>query len=99
MEIPDEKFEACKKLTSVVIPTSVRRIGREAFFDCGSLTSVVIPNSVTSIGDFAFYLCKQLSSVEYDGVIYTSKTDLKTSLKDNDVTIGSYISHKTNLNE
>ena len=46
-----------------VIPSSVTRIGEEAFYCCEGLTTVTIPSSVTSIGDAAFYKCKGLKSV------------------------------------
>ena len=47
----------------VTIPSSVKRIGDEAFWCCTSLTSVKIPSSVKSIGVQAFYECKNLTSV------------------------------------
>lgn len=47
----------------IVIPDSVRRIGKYAFSDCTNLTSIEIPNSVTDIGDFAFYGCTALASI------------------------------------
>ena len=46
-----------------LIPTSVNRIGNEAFSYCSRLTSVNIPNSVTEIGEYAFYYCSSLTSV------------------------------------
>lgn len=49
-------------LTSVTIPSTVNRIGWDAFYGT-SLTSVTIPSSVTYIGGFAFYYCKKLTSV------------------------------------
>ena len=49
--------------SKVVIPDSVRRIGKYAFSDCTNLTSIEIPNSVTEIGDFAFYGCTALASI------------------------------------
>ena len=56
-------FTGCKSLTSVTIPESVTRIGKEAFRDCSSLKNVTIPESVTSIGNSAFSGCSNLMSV------------------------------------
>ena len=54
-EIPDNAFNGCRELKSVVLPVTARRIGSHAFNGCSSLTGFVIPDSVTSIGSFAFY--------------------------------------------
>lgn len=51
------------KITSVIIPSSVTRIGSGAFWNCTGLTSVTIPDGVTSIGSSAFYNCTGLTSV------------------------------------
>ena len=49
---------------TVVIPSSVKRIGEKAFEKCGKLKSVVIPASVTEIGEGAFSWCDHMASVE-----------------------------------
>lgn len=56
-------FQECKKITSVTIPGSVVRIGRNAFSDCIRLSSVTISDNVTEIGSAAFYGCSNLASV------------------------------------
>lgn len=45
------------------IPTSITRIGSEAFGGCCNLVSVTMPNSVTSIDSSTFYHCENLASV------------------------------------
>ncbi len=53
--IPNNAFNCCFGLASIVIPESVTSIGDLAFNNCSGLTSVVIPSSVTSIGEAAFH--------------------------------------------
>jgi hypothetical protein len=55
--------QAKTTLTTILLPSSVTSIGREAFHGCSGLTSVTIPNSVTSIGEYAFSFCTGLTSV------------------------------------
>ena len=56
-------IEACKNLTSIIIPDSVTRIGDDAFYKCTSLTSITIPDSVTNIGEGAFGSCTSLTEI------------------------------------
>ena len=51
------------KMTSIVIPDSVKNIGENAFANCDDLKSVTIGNGVTSIGASAFQDCNDLESV------------------------------------
>ena len=57
----DGAFVYCYDMKSINIPSSVTRIGSDAFWGCG-LTSVSIPESVTSIGTYAFY-CTSLKNM------------------------------------
>lgn len=45
------------------IPSTVKKIGYDAFYECSRLSSVILPNGVTSIGEFAFYNCSNLTRV------------------------------------
>ena len=62
-ELKVHAFEFCNNLKSVVIPSTVRKIGVSAFSGCKSLESVVIPNSVEIIESNAFHYCESLKSV------------------------------------
>ena len=55
-------FEYTKNLTSITIPTSVKKIGFAAFAS-SVLTSVVIPDGVDTISRMTFRLCLNLRSV------------------------------------
>lgn len=52
-----------RKLTSIVIPNSVTKIGECAFYQCTGLTSIEIPNSVKWIKKWAFVGCSSLQKV------------------------------------
>ena len=60
--IDAEAFENTLQLTSVTIPTSVKKIGEGAFFRSG-LTSAVIPDGVDTIASRTFGWCEKLASV------------------------------------
>lgn len=47
----------------IVVPNSVKIIGKDAFMDCIGITSVVLPDSVQEIGESAFRDCTALTSV------------------------------------
>jgi len=59
-------YDQCTDITSVVIPSSVRTIGDDAFARCTGLTTVTIPTSVTSIGENVFYNCTNLVTVNFN---------------------------------
>lgn len=60
-------FNKNNDLQSIIIPPSVKTIGKDAFRDCVNLASVSIPNSVTSIGELAFNCCYNLRTVLISG--------------------------------
>ena len=61
-EIRDYVFEEDKNLTSVTLPSTLRKIGELAFY-CSGLTEITIPDQVTEIGSSAFYRCESLEEV------------------------------------
>lgn len=59
-----------KHIKKVVIPSSVRAIGAEAFRGCTELEEIIIPDSVEIIGDYAFRGCTSLKSIDYPPMDY-----------------------------
>ena len=56
-------FAFCRRLTSVVLPKTLRKIEESAFWGCSSLTSIVVPEGVTVIKKNAFYDCSNLATI------------------------------------
>lgn len=54
-------FSNCTNLTSIIIPTGVTNIEKEAFSNCKALNTISIPNTVNRIGTMAFNDCSNLS--------------------------------------
>ncbi len=65
VEIGDEAFEKCGKLTHVYLPESVSRIGNNAFYGCSSLQSINMPSTINLgvIGGGAFWGCSCLAGI------------------------------------
>ena len=61
------KFDGCKGLTSITIPSSVTSLGQNCFYGCSGLTSITIPSSVTSLGDGCFKTCSKLEKATFQG--------------------------------
>ena len=68
--IESEAFGGTKKLTSVTIPASVKKIGYNAFSASG-LTSAVIPAGVDTISSGLFSWCEKLASVTLPASVKT----------------------------
>lgn len=70
-EIYDQMFGGCSGLTKVNCPSTLIRIGSNAFTCCSSLESFVVPDGVTTIDKLAFGECYALTSVTIpESVIY-----------------------------
>jgi hypothetical protein len=63
MQSSNDASKAVKKLTSIVLPNNLKKIGRNAFSGLKALNTVVIPKSVNTIGDWAFYGCSALKEI------------------------------------
>lgn len=56
-------FYGCTSLDSVVLPSSIEKIGLFAFYNCSALTDITLPNNLTNIDYCAFAYCSSLSKV------------------------------------
>ena len=60
--ILQEAFKGCA-INAVVLPTTLKRIGREAFANCKELKGVKLPDGIEHLGARAFFGCFALSYV------------------------------------
>ena len=63
----DGGHEAYVNLMDVHFPSTLRRIGKEAFYKCPWLTMVQFPAALEYIGDMAFFYCPHLKKVTFEG--------------------------------
>ena len=61
--IPNNCFQYCSNLETVVLHEGLTSIGSNAFYNCSKLSSINIPNSLTSIGKFAFDYCSSIDEI------------------------------------
>ncbi|MDE6023845.1 MAG: leucine-rich repeat protein [Lachnospiraceae bacterium] len=79
-----EKFAISERgLTKVVLPSTIKYIGNDAFNSCENLETINIPSSVENIGSRVFTRCSSLKNVDSQsvytfesGVLYKNKTIL-----------------------
>lgn len=91
-------FKDCSKITSVSLPSTVKKIGDYAFHNCESLSSFNL-NNTEEIGFDAFWNCKSLTSFPSGGYYLKEIGSYafegcekmeKVSLPDNVTTLGNY---------
>ncbi len=70
VEIGDFACSCAFKLNKVVLPSTLKTIGKEAFLHC-SFEQIVIPKSVESISENAFADCTKLRTVRIDAKLET----------------------------
>ena len=61
-EIQDNAFYG-SMIRKINLPSSLTRIGRQAFCECTSLMFITIPENVKEIGDYAFHHCESLTEI------------------------------------
>jgi hypothetical protein len=84
-EIPNDIFRSCN-LDSVIIPNTVKRIGKNAFHFCWALRTIQLPEGLETIDDYAFYMCpfsgiKPLTSSSSEEQASIGVLQLPSSLK------------------
>ena len=79
-------FENCSTLTSIVIPSTVRKIEFCSFWNCIGLTSIYIPANIDNIST-PFIGCYNLTSivVDPDNENYDSRNNCNAIIWDDDV--------------
>lgn len=74
-KIPDYLFKKCDYLETIVIPDSVKEIGKGVFYSSG-LKDITLPKYLTSIDDQAFIDCKSLEKIEIPDTVYNMGTNI-----------------------
>ncbi len=62
-DIPDGFFEGCYKLNSILLPSTIERIGQRAFKGCSSLKEIILPENVFYIQEEAFAGTTSLNTI------------------------------------
>ena len=65
-EIPSNIFTDSQNLKDILLPKSLKIIGRSAFANCVNLKRIVIPNLVEEINSKAFWNCSGLENIDID---------------------------------
>ena len=64
VKIRDYAFTDFNITTEIILPNTLKEIGRFAFQYCEQLTAIEIPSSVESIGNYAFNNCSNLGTIK-----------------------------------
>ncbi|UKK54284.1 leucine-rich repeat protein [Prevotella sp. E2-28] len=68
-------FKEKESLTSIIVPSTVQQLEKNAFFGCSSLISVTLSEGLTYIGENAFYGCTQLPNITIPSTIISMGAD------------------------
>jgi hypothetical protein len=64
-----------RPIETIQLPSTLEKIGADAFRSCTYLESIDIPNSVTSIGKRAFQECTSLKTIHFSRALKSIKED------------------------
>lgn len=64
-EIPDRAFECCYATEEVILPSSVKKLGKGSFNGCEKLKKIDLKN-IEEIGERAFARCESLEEVTFN---------------------------------
>lgn len=68
-DIIDKAFINCERITSITIPSTVKKIGVEAFRNCTALKEFAVPTSLEHMGASAFENCSSLTEFNLPSTI------------------------------
>ena len=66
-----ETFQNCSSLTKVVLPNTIKTIGKRNFSQCSNLTSITLPDSLEVLGDWVFFNCYSLTEISIPNNVTT----------------------------
>lgn len=84
-----------KDIVSIVIPSTVRTIGDNAFHRCSRIETISIPDGVTTIGNKAFMHCSSLKEI----TLPASVKEIGESAFEDCKALASFIADKTAITE
>lgn len=62
-------FQNNSKITSVVLPETIKTIGSNSFMGCSNLRTITLPEHLERIEDSAFYNCRLLNEIEIPNTV------------------------------
>lgn len=78
----DYAFKECKQLTSIVLPNTLRRLGKSTFLNCSALTSCIIPdNTIDTIPYCALFGTALTEFHIPEGVVYLEQRSFEKMKK------------------
>ena len=72
--LESKAFQNCKKLTSVIVPSTITAIPTYCFSNNTVLESVELPTTIKTLGTYAFSGCSKLTTVELPVTVTTIPT-------------------------